>query len=77
MVFVQNIKTQTYTAVRQVISLIRMAEDYYNCKKGTPKEGLIPALLLLFDTGYGSAVAGWGPIFDNFCATKQLGVYTG
>ena len=66
-----------YTAVHEVMSLIRRAEDYYKCKEGTPEEGLVPALLFLFDTGYGSCVAGWGPIFDNFCRTKQLGEYTG
>ena len=54
-----------------------MAEDYYNCKKGTAEEGLIPALLLLFDTGYGTCVAGWGPIYDNYISSKQLGEYTG
>ena len=72
----KTIKTHMYTSVREVISLIHMAEDYYNSKKGTDEEGLIPALLFLFDTGYGTCVTGWGPMYENYCKTKQLGVYT-
>ena len=73
----KTIKTHTYTAVREIISLIRMAQDYYNCKKGSAEEGLIPALLFLFDTEYSTCLSGWGPLYDHFCRTKQLGVYTG
>ena len=54
----KSIKTHTYTAVREVMSFIRMAEDYYKCKKGSAEEGVIPALLFLFDTGYGTCAAG-------------------
>ena len=73
----KTIKTHTYTSVCEVMSLIRMAEDYFKCKQGTPEEGLMPGLLFLFDTGYGTCVAGWGPLYDNFIRTKQLGSNTG
>ena len=73
----KSIKTHTYTAVCEVITLVRMAEDYYKCKEGTGKEGEIPGVLFIFDSRYGTSVAGWGPIFDNYCSTKQLGSYTG
>ena len=73
----KTIKTHTYTAVQEVITLIRMAEDYYKCKKDTGEEGKKPSLLFLFDTGYGTCVSGWGPVYDNYCSVKQLGPYTG
>ena len=73
----KSIKTATATCVRNVIPLVRMAEEYYVFKRGTPERGEKPALLLIFDTGYYTVISGWGALFDVYCKTKKLGNYTG
>ena len=65
------------TCIREIIPLIRMAEEYYLNKRDSKERGQEPCLLFLFDTGYFTVVSGWGELYEKYCHSKQLGQYTG
>ena len=63
--------------MKEVIHLYRIARSYKNIRKGHKNEPRDPAMLMIFDNGFFTTVAGNGEIFHTFCKTKTLGNYTG
>ena len=73
----KSIKVHTESAVREIIHLYRIARAYKRIKRGQKNEPRDPSMIMLFDNGFFTTVAGDGEMFISFCRDKILGSYSG
>ena len=73
----KRIKTHTKSAVRDSVSVGRLADMYYDLKQGSDNQGSRPSVFLGIDNGYYTIFTGTGPMLDDFIQNGKLCRYTG